>query len=132
MKSATNHRKINTDLYRLGIFGKTALSQYNLNKSFQVMATGTNVKFYICQNVESVCLMTELNSLRIPTSIDELPQLIPYFDRLCNVLEAIYSNCYSRSNCSDRATTSVTAANSNDSILEPRVLKAVIEKTVDM
>lgn len=37
---AANHRKINADLYRLGIFGKTALSQYGLNNTFQVMAIG--------------------------------------------------------------------------------------------
>jgi hypothetical protein len=41
---ATNHHKINVDLYRLGVFGKTALYKYNLNKSFQVMAIG---KLYI-------------------------------------------------------------------------------------
>ncbi|CEP17346.1 hypothetical protein [Parasitella parasitica] len=41
---ATNHYKINVDLHRLGIFGKTALSRYSLNKTFQVMAIG---KLYI-------------------------------------------------------------------------------------
>ncbi|KAG1457823.1 hypothetical protein G6F56_006529 [Rhizopus delemar] len=41
---ATNHHKINIDLHRLGTFGKTALSKYNLNKTFQVMAIG---KLYI-------------------------------------------------------------------------------------
>lgn len=40
----TNHHKINVDLHRLGIFGETALSRYNLNKTFQVMAIG---KLYI-------------------------------------------------------------------------------------
>jgi len=37
---ATNHRKINVDLYRLGVFGRTSLSKYGLDKSFQIMAIG--------------------------------------------------------------------------------------------
>lgn len=41
---ATNHQKINADLNCLGILGKTALSKYSLNKTFQVMAIG---KLYI-------------------------------------------------------------------------------------
>lgn len=40
IESAANHRRINADLYRLGIFGKTALYQYGLNKTFQVMVIG--------------------------------------------------------------------------------------------
>jgi hypothetical protein len=40
----TNHHKINVDLHRLGTFGKTALSRYSLDKTFQVMAIG---KLYI-------------------------------------------------------------------------------------
>ncbi|RCH85378.1 hypothetical protein CU098_006927, partial [Rhizopus stolonifer] len=70
--NAANHHKINVDMYSLGDFGKNALSQYGLNKTFQVMAIGTSLHFYICQNVEDVRIMTELNSLRIPTSFDEL------------------------------------------------------------
>lgn len=72
--------------------------------------------------------MTELDSLRIPTSLDELPQLVPNFDRLYNILEAIYTNCYSKANVSKTTTTST---NSNDSTLESKILKALTEKTVD-
>lgn len=46
--NAVNHRKINADLYRLGIFGKTSLSQYGLNKTFQVMAIGKRYIVYRC------------------------------------------------------------------------------------
>lgn len=38
--NAANHHKINVDMYSLGDFGKNALSQYGLNKTFQVMAIG--------------------------------------------------------------------------------------------
>lgn len=40
----------------------------------------------MCQNVDGVCIMTELNSLRLPISLDELPQLVPYFDRMYNIV----------------------------------------------
>ncbi|KAI9476531.1 MAG: hypothetical protein EXX96DRAFT_596547 [Benjaminiella poitrasii] len=123
---ATNHYKINVDLHRLGIFGKTALSRYSLNKTFQVMAIGTNLQFYICQNVDGVCIMTELNSLRLPISLDELPQLVPYFDRLYNIVETIYNNCYSKDNM-----LTTTDTDGNNGTLEPKILKAITEKTVD-
>lgn len=70
--------------------------------------------------------MTELNNLRLPISLDELPQLVPYFDRLYNIVETIYYNCYSKDNMS--ATIEI---DSNNRTLEPKVLKAITEKTVD-
>lgn len=126
INNTNNHNKINIDLHRLGIFGKTALSTYNLSKSFQVMAIGTNLQFYICQNVDGVCFMTELHSLRLPVSLDELPQLVPYFDRLYNIVETIYKNCYSKDNMS-----STTGANDDSGTLDPKSLKAITEKTID-
>ncbi|KAI9356670.1 hypothetical protein BD770DRAFT_420321 [Pilaira anomala] len=124
---STNHHKINIDLHRLGIFGKTSLYKYSLNRNFQVMAIGTNLQFYTCQNVDGVCIMTELNSLRLPISLDELPQLDLYFDRLYEkIVETIYNNCYTQDNMS-----TTTDTNSNNGTLEPKVLKAITEKTVD-
>ncbi|KAL7325456.1 hypothetical protein PS15p_207932 [Mucor circinelloides] len=38
--------------------------------------------------------MVELDHFRLPLSMDELPQLIPYLHRLYNVVEVIYSCCY--------------------------------------
>lgn len=70
--------------------------------------------------------MTELNSLRLPISLDELPQLVPYFDRLYNIVETIYNNCYSKDNMS-----TTTDTDSNNGTLEPKILKAITEKTVD-
>lgn len=35
-----DHKKINTDLYRLGVFSKAASSKYNMKHIFQVMAVG--------------------------------------------------------------------------------------------
>lgn len=72
--------------------------------------------------------MTELNSLRIPTSLDELLQLVPYFDLLYNVLETIYINCYSKDNMSSTTTTIADADNSNTT-LEPKVLKAITDNS---
>ncbi|CAO3638451.1 unnamed protein product [Mucor hiemalis] len=87
------------------------------------MAVGTNLQFYVCQYVEGVCMMTELDSFRVPMSHDELPQLVPYMQRLYNVVNTIYVNCYTKE------TTSSAKFASNT--LEPKVLKAITEKTVD-
>lgn len=38
---ANNHKKVNVDIHRLAIFGKTALAKYHLARSFQVMAIET-------------------------------------------------------------------------------------------
>lgn len=70
--------------------------------------------------------MAELDNLRIPMSIDELPRLVPYFDRLYNILEAIYINCYSKDNVS-----TTTDADSSNGTLEPKIIKAITAKTAD-
>lgn len=69
-------------------------------------------------------MMIELDSFRVPISHDELPQLVPYMQRLYNVVDTIYANCYyTKENTSSAKFASNT--------LEPKVLKAITEKTVD-
>ena len=89
---------------------------------------GTHLQFYICQYFDGVYVMIELDSFRIPMSLDELPQLVPYFERLYNVVKTIYINCYTKENMSTRV---AKATNDINDTLEPKILKAITEKTVD-
>ncbi|KAG1561764.1 hypothetical protein G6F49_001500 [Rhizopus delemar] len=91
---AKDHKKINRDLYRLGVFSKAATTKYKLKHTFQVMAVGTNLQFHISELKSNVLTMVELDHFRLPLSMDELPQLIPYLHRLYNVVATIYSCCY--------------------------------------
>ncbi|KAI7879855.1 uncharacterized protein EV154DRAFT_606349 [Mucor mucedo] len=120
---AKNHREINVDLHRLGIFSKEGTTQYKLKHTFAVMAIGTNVKFYLSEPVGNVLAMVELDTIRLPLSLDELPQFVPYLDRLYNVMEAIFNCCYNESNVSENCDFGVS--------LEPRVIKAITERSVD-
>ncbi|KAI9364764.1 hypothetical protein BD770DRAFT_461180 [Pilaira anomala] len=95
---AKDHKKINLDLHCLGIFSKETITQYKLKRTFSVMAIGTNVKFYLSEPVDNVLTMVELDTLHLPLSLKELPQIVPYLNRLYNVTEAIFNCCYNESN----------------------------------
>lgn len=68
--------------------------------------------------------MVELDTIRLPLSLDEMLQFIPYFNRLYNVVEAIYDCCYNdESNIIRNCDLGVS--------LEPQVIKAITERSVD-
>lgn len=147
---AKNHRKINLDLYRLDIFSREATTQYNLKHTFVVMAIGkfvineierayiqsldilnpdhislgSNVKFYSSEPSNELATV-ELDTIRLPLSLDELPQFVSYLDRLHNVMEAIFNCCYTESNVCENGDLGVSLE------LEPRVIKAITERSVD-
>lgn len=144
-----DHRKINLDLHRLGIFAKEVTTEYKLKHTFEIMAIGkfvinkigktciqpldilnpdhislgTNIKFYLSQPASNVLIMVELDSVHLPLSLDELSQFLPYLDRLYNVMEAIFNCCYSESNICEKCDFGAS--------LEPRVVKAITERSVD-
>ncbi|KAI8878570.1 hypothetical protein K501DRAFT_304696 [Backusella circina FSU 941] len=120
---AKDHNKINTDLYRLGVFSKAATTKYKLKHIFQVMAVGTNLQFHISELKGNVLTMVELDHFRLPLSMDELPQLIPYLHRLYNVVATTYSCCYKQKK--------LNGDMPSGSSLEPRVIKAITVKTSD-
>ncbi|CEG75829.1 hypothetical protein RMATCC62417_10809 [Rhizopus microsporus] len=91
---AKNHRKIYIDLHRLCMFSKTGSAEYKTKHMFQFMAVGTNIQFHLSQVRGGVLVVIELDSIRLPLSLNELPQIIPYLDRLCNVVDTIYRCCY--------------------------------------
>ena len=67
--------------------------------------------------------MVELDTIRLPLSLDELPQFVPYLDRLYNVMKAIFNCCYNESNVCENCDFGVS--------LEPRVIKAITERSAD-
>ncbi|KAI7895762.1 uncharacterized protein EV154DRAFT_412738 [Mucor mucedo] len=123
IKHSKNHRKVNIDLHRLCTFAKTGTSKFRSRYMFQVMAVGTNVQFHISEAIGDVLVVCELDSIRLPLSLDELPQLIPYLGRLYNVVEVVHRLCYTTESCNISPNFGYT--------LEPKVIKAIMEKTVD-
>ncbi|KAG0733731.1 hypothetical protein G6F57_008764 [Rhizopus arrhizus] len=53
------------------------------------MAVGTNVQFNISEAMDDILMVLELDCIRFPLSLDELPQLEPYLDQLYNAVEVI-------------------------------------------
>ena len=50
---------------------------------------GTNVQFNISEAMDDILMVLELDCIRFPLSLDELPQLEPYLDQLYNAVEVI-------------------------------------------
>ncbi|KAL4207760.1 hypothetical protein CU097_007428 [Rhizopus azygosporus] len=138
---AKNHRKVNIDLHHLCVFSKTGSAVYKARHMFQIMAVGkstiiriylgllsfyflgTNIQFHLSQVRGDVLIVVELDSFRLPLSLDELPQMIPYLDRLYNVVDTIYRCCYENN--------TVDVLSEFGYCLEPKVVKAITEKTTD-
>ncbi|ORE10392.1 hypothetical protein BCV72DRAFT_333042 [Rhizopus microsporus var. microsporus] len=74
---AKNHRKINIDLHRLCMFSKTGSAEYKARHMLQVMAVSTNIQFHLSQVRSDVLVVVELDSTRLPLSLNELPQIMP-------------------------------------------------------
>ena len=109
----TNHYKLNLDLYRLGIFSKDAIDVNNLNSVLAIQAVGkcndknnsmtfsllidiigSYLIFYLTQfKSDGLYLMVELHHLRFPLSLNELPRLIEYVDRLYDILNVFEQFC---------------------------------------
>lgn len=68
-------------------------------------------------------IISELDNIRFPLSLDELPQFIPYLDCLYNVVNTIHRCCYTN------ATVNISSA--FNSILELKVINAIMEKSSD-
>ncbi|CAO0800310.1 unnamed protein product [Mucor circinelloides] len=88
------------------------------------MAVGTDLQFHISEAKGSMMTMVELDHFRLPLSMDELPQLIPYLHRLYNVVEVIYICCYQQEKLKHDDVPSGSA-------LEPRVIHALAVKSSD-
>lgn len=68
--------------------------------------------------------IVELDHFRLPLSMDELPQRIPYLHRLYNAVEVIYSCCYQKEKLKHDDVPSGSA-------LAPRVVHALAVKSSD-
>ncbi|KAI7893955.1 uncharacterized protein EV154DRAFT_415960 [Mucor mucedo] len=123
IKDSKNHRKINMDLHRLCTFSKAGTKNYNRKHMFQIMAVGTNIQFNISEAREDILMVAELDCIRFPLSLDELPQLVPYLDRLYHVVDVIHKLGYTSN--------AFQVDESFKPALDPKVIKAIMEKSVD-
>lgn len=68
--------------------------------------------------MDDILMILELDCIRFPLSLNELPQLIPCLDRLDNVVEVIYRLCYTSN--------AFTVSSSFKPALDAEVIKAMI------
>ncbi|KAI7889083.1 uncharacterized protein EV154DRAFT_553364 [Mucor mucedo] len=123
IKHSKNHSKINVDLHRLCTFSKSGTINFNRKHIYQIMAVGTNIQFNVSEAMKDILMVTELDCIRFPLSLDELPQLIPYLDRLYHVVDVIYKLRYTSN--------AFRFEESFKPALYAKVIKAITEKSVD-
>lgn len=119
IKHSKYHKKNNIALHKLCTFAKTGSAKYNSRQMFQVIAVGTNVQVHISEIIDDILVVSELDNICLPLSLDELPQLIPYVDRFYDVVEVIHRLCYS--------THFIEVNNSFGKVFELKLIKAIME-----
>ncbi|PHZ15583.1 uncharacterized protein RHIMIDRAFT_272848 [Rhizopus microsporus ATCC 52813] len=89
-----NHSKVNADLLRLGVFGKNVIDTKSLRSVILIQAVGKNLTFYLMSNpTEDIYLMTELDHIKFPLSVNELQGTYDYLDNICDVLYIFSREC---------------------------------------
>ncbi|KAG1045025.1 hypothetical protein G6F43_011359 [Rhizopus delemar] len=114
-------QKINLDLYRLGIFCKNAIHANRLKMTMAAQAVGNNITFYIVQNFNGVCTMTEIWHQRFPASIAELPSFLGFFDEFLDVVAIFFTGCVNNNICTENTY--------HSPVIRTPVLKAVVAKS---
>jgi len=105
--------------------GKFAIIKITLCilKLFIFIFLGTSVQVNISEAMDDILMVLELDCIRFPLSLDELPQLVPYLGRSYNVVEVIHRLCYTSN--------AFIINNSFKPALDAKVIKAIMEKSAD-
>lgn len=86
--AALNHKKVNVDLVRLGVFGKNALDTHHSQNVMAIQAVGMNMTFYLVQRTASkLYTMFELEHIRFPTSIDNMTMMFGLMDKMMGIVK---------------------------------------------
>ena len=86
---------------------------------------GSYITFYLTQlKSDGLYLMVELDHLRFPLSLSELPQLIGYVDRLYNILN-VFEECCMLPAVKERP------GNKHQETMSSSTIRALTEKTID-
>ncbi|KAG1140502.1 hypothetical protein G6F37_010498 [Rhizopus arrhizus] len=94
-KYVKNPHKLNVDLYRLGVFSKNTINANHLDGALSIQITGTSIAFFLTEKKrEGLYLMTELDVIKFPTTLKEIPQLLGYVDNLCDILHVFHTKCW--------------------------------------
>ncbi|KAI9018105.1 hypothetical protein CLU79DRAFT_866679 [Phycomyces nitens] len=89
-----NHRLVNFDLIRLGVFAKNAIDKASLTGTIAIHVVGTHACFYLVQlKADGLYTMTEIASVTVPLSIKDLRGYLAYASELKTILKVFEDNC---------------------------------------
>ncbi|KAI9472313.1 MAG: hypothetical protein EXX96DRAFT_489792, partial [Benjaminiella poitrasii] len=114
MAESKNHKLINIDLIRLRIFSKNSIDMHNLKSVLAIQAVGSYLTFYLVRKMSSdMNIMVELDHVRFPMLINELPTIFGFSDRILGILHIFENECENlRNNTAIIATTRKTIGSS--------------------
>ncbi|SAL99042.1 hypothetical protein [Absidia glauca] len=89
-----NNHSICRDLLRVGMFCKDALDAQNMEGVLGIQVIGRMVTFYVLVLPSTgLYVMYELETIRIPSCMDDVTKLIMDMPRICRVLDAFNRIC---------------------------------------
>ncbi|KAG0746432.1 hypothetical protein G6F21_004406 [Rhizopus arrhizus] len=89
-----NHFGTNIDLLRLGLYCKNAIDDNKLGASLAIHVTGFMVVIYLLQlQADGIYLITKLEHIQFPTSIEDVPAFLTNATKLKNALHVFESQC---------------------------------------
>ncbi|ORX56309.1 hypothetical protein DM01DRAFT_1334784 [Hesseltinella vesiculosa] len=91
---ATNSYLVNWDLVRLAIFSKDAIDSNHITGNFAIHVVAPDCTFYLMKlTADGLYTMSEVDRIRLPMSVQDLPAYVSTFNRLKAVLEIFAAAC---------------------------------------
>ncbi|KAI9469732.1 MAG: hypothetical protein EXX96DRAFT_491512 [Benjaminiella poitrasii] len=124
MAESKNHKLINIDLIRLGIFSKNSIDMHNLKSVLAVQAVGSYLTFYLVRKMSGdMNIMIELDHVRFPMSINELPTIFGFSDIILDILHILENECENLEN------NTAIVATTRKTIRSPLMRSLVVKST---
>ncbi|KAG0182698.1 hypothetical protein DFQ28_001938, partial [Apophysomyces sp. BC1034] len=89
-----NHYHTNMDLLRLGHFCKDSIDEHKLLASIGIHVVGPLLTFYLMElKADGLYVMQELNTVRMPLCIDDIPAYLTNLSKIKNVIHHFFRLC---------------------------------------
>ncbi|CEG79531.1 hypothetical protein RMATCC62417_13984 [Rhizopus microsporus] len=86
-----SHYHTNMDLLRLGHFCKYSIDEHKLLASIGIHVVGPLLTFYLMElKADGLYVMQELNTVRMPSCIDDIPSYLTNLSKIKNIIHQIF------------------------------------------